>query len=55
VIYTTPEGPVEIWREGNGLGDGVHIATALDLAAVLSDWPFGPGRFWLWQGQRCER
>ena len=48
-------GPVEIYREGVRRGVVVHIAAALDLAAVLRDWPFGPGRFWLWRGDRCER
>ncbi len=36
-------GGCEIYREVNG-GRGRPIATALDLAAVLADWPFGPGR-----------
>jgi hypothetical protein len=52
VIGAMPNGPVEIWGEG-GRG-AATIATALDLAAVLRDWRFGPGRFGLWRGDRCE-
>jgi hypothetical protein len=47
-----PGGPVAIRREG-GRG-AVPTATALDMAAVLADPPFGPGRFWFVTGQRCE-
>jgi hypothetical protein len=47
-----PNGPVEIWQEASR--GAVAVTTALDLAAVLADWPFGPGRFWLVTGQRCE-
>jgi hypothetical protein len=47
-----PSGPVQIYRESDR--GCVPVATALDLAAVLAESPFGTGRFRLWQGQQSE-
>jgi hypothetical protein len=47
-------GPVGIVRDGTRRGEVVEVPTALDLAAVLAAWPFGAGRFWFYQGSRCE-
>jgi hypothetical protein len=44
---------VEIWRLGDRR-EALPVATALYLAAVLADWPLGPGRFWFWSGGRLE-
>jgi hypothetical protein len=48
------DGVVQIWRDMAPHAGCVPVATALDLATVLAAWPFGPGQFWLWRGERCE-
>jgi hypothetical protein len=47
-----PDSSVAIYRESGRAA--VPVATALDLAAVLADWPFAPGRFCFVTGQGLE-
>jgi hypothetical protein len=50
----TAAGPVQIWRERPGRRGCTPVVTAMDLAAVIADWPFGRGVFWFLKGQRSE-